>query len=73
MRGDEVQVLPGTPGPTLTGVLEALTPAERAALVPHLLGGTSAEWLSLTLTEYGHRISATTIKTYRRSLNATAG
>lgn len=73
MSGAEKPTLPGTPGPTLQGLLNALLPPERAALEAHLLGGTSAEWLSLVLTNYGHRISATTIKTYRRSLSATAG
>lgn len=60
--------LPGTPGPVLAGVWEALSPAEQAALRDHLLGSTSADWLSLTVQAHGHRLSATTIRTYRRSL-----
>lgn len=42
------------------------------ALVEHLLGGTSAEWLAKTLTSNGHRIGATTIKSYRRDIAASA-
>jgi hypothetical protein len=61
--------LPGTPGPRLQAVYEALEPAERAALHNHLVGGTSAEWLASTLQRRGHQIGATAIKTWRRSLN----
>lgn len=39
-------------------------------VVEHLLGGTSAEWLAKTLSQNGHRIGATTIKSYRRDIAA---
>lgn len=61
-------LLPGAPPPLLAAVWEALTAEERAALLPHLLGPTSAEWLAGTLNGCGFSISATTIRTYRRSL-----
>lgn len=60
--------LPGTPPPTLAGVWGDLTGQERALLRQHLMGGTSAEWLADTLREFGYTISATTIRSYRRSL-----
>lgn len=60
--------LPGTPGPAVAGVWGSLVAEEREALLPHLLGGTSAEWLSLTLRDLGIPLSATSIRTYRRSL-----
>lgn len=62
------QPLPGTPGPALSALWGELSGLERDALLPHLLGGTSAEWLSQILREAGRDISATTIRTYRRSL-----
>lgn len=64
--------LPGAPPPRLRAVWESLDPETKAPARDHLLGGTSAEWLALVLTEHGHRIGATTIKTYRRSLHATS-
>lgn len=60
--------LPGTPPPTLQALLSELTAPQRAALVAHLIGGTSADWISNTLRDFGHSVSATTIRTYRRSL-----
>lgn len=69
MSGAETLALPGTPGPTLRAVWESLDPETKAIARDHLLGGTSAEWLALAFTEYGHRIGATTIKAYRRSLH----
>lgn len=60
--------LPGTPGPTLARVWGDLTAQERTLLRAHLLSGTSAEWLADTLCGFGYTISATTIRTYRRSL-----
>lgn len=68
MSGTEELALPGTPGPALRALWESLDPETKAIARDHLLGGTSAEWLSLCFTEHGHRIGATTIKTYRRSL-----
>jgi hypothetical protein len=65
--------LPGTPGPTLIDIWSALTLEERDALVPHLTGQTSADWLSSILRIHGHDVSATTIRTYRRSLRQEGG
>lgn len=65
---DEELTLPGIPGPALDRLWRALTAQERRALKAHLLGTTSAEWLAQTLNTFGHSISATTIRTYRRSL-----
>lgn len=64
----EDDTLPGTPGKAISSVWEALSASERAALLPHLLGGSPADWLARTLTEHGHQIGATTIKDYRRAL-----
>lgn len=65
--------LPGTPGPTLIDIWSALTLEERDALVPHLTGQTSADWLSSILRIHGHDVSATTIRTYRRALRQEGG
>ncbi|MCD2462484.1 hypothetical protein MBT42_02810 [Streptomyces sp. MBT42] len=65
--------LPGDPGPTLTDIYAAMTEGEQAALAPHLLGETSADWLSTTLRRFGHDVSATTIRTYRRALRQEGG
>lgn len=40
------------------------------ALLAHLEGGTSANYLADWLTRAGHPVSATTVKAYRRRLNA---
>jgi hypothetical protein len=50
-----------------------MTLEEREALVPHLLGQTSADWLSSILRIHGHDVSATTIRTYRRALRQEGG
>jgi hypothetical protein len=60
--------LPGNPGPRLTDAVNAMTEVTRAAFLPHLLGETSAEYLADWLTRYGTPVSASTIRTYRRSL-----
>ncbi|QDP44247.1 hypothetical protein KGG70_gp37 [Streptomyces phage Celia] len=60
--------LPGSPGPSLEAIWGALSEAERDALRPHLLGDTSADWLSAVLKKYGREVSASTIRTYRRAL-----
>ncbi|MCX5236263.1 hypothetical protein OG824_13740 [Streptomyces prunicolor] len=65
--------LPGEPGPTLVTIWERLTEGERYALAPHLLGETSADWLSTTLRRFGHDVSATTIRTYRRAIRQEGG
>lgn len=63
-----MSALPGKPGQTLARVWSELSDAQRDALLPHVIGGTSAEWLALELTNAGHRIGATSIKVYRRAL-----
>lgn len=65
---DESLTLPGIPGSTLSAIWRALTATERHAFLPHLIGTTSAEWLSEILYDEGHAVSASTIRTYRRSL-----
>lgn len=60
--------LPGTPPPSLRDVWEILDPATKEPLLAHLTGNTSADWLARTLATYGHRVSATTIRQYRRQL-----
>ncbi|ONI83525.1 hypothetical protein ALI22I_34100 [Saccharothrix sp. ALI-22-I] len=59
--------LPGAPGPTLAALWDGLSPVQRAALRPHLLGNTSADWLTAVLREHGHTVSASTIRNYRRT------
>ncbi|MEU2111494.1 MULTISPECIES: hypothetical protein [Streptomycetaceae] len=60
--------LPGEPGPTLKRLYEELEPDVRETLVVRLLDGSSAERLALVLRRHGHTVSASTIRTYRRSL-----
>ncbi|MFF4244280.1 hypothetical protein ACFYY2_07370 [Streptomyces sp. NPDC001822] len=62
------EALPGEPGPTLKRLYEELEPDARETLVVRLLGGSSAERLALVLRRHGHTVSASTIRTYRRSL-----
>lgn len=59
--------LPGSPGPKIRAAFEAMSEAERKAFIDHLINTTSAEWLSKVLTDHGHPISASSIRTYRRS------
>jgi len=70
----ESPTLPGTPGKALTAIWNRLTATDRNALLPHLIGSTPAEWLASVLSDKGYAISASTIRTYRRSLrqNGTA-
>src|SRR4051812_48807863 len=65
--------LPGTPGPAVAGVWGQLVAQEREALLPHLTGSSSADWLSSVLREVGLPLSATSIRSYRRSLREQAG
>lgn len=65
--------LPGEPGPTLFDIYAAMTEEEQEAFAPHLLGQTSADWLASILRIHGHDVSATTIRTYRRSLRQEGG
>ncbi|WP_243469279.1 hypothetical protein [Streptomyces cinnamoneus] len=60
--------LPGTPGPRLQSIWETLNGPEREAFERHLLQDTAAEDLVWILGRYGHRVSASTIRTYRRRL-----
>ncbi|MYT31772.1 MULTISPECIES: hypothetical protein [unclassified Streptomyces] len=60
--------LPGNPGPRLVGIWAALDPDEREVFERHLLQGTAAEQLVWVLARYGHHVSASTIRTYRRRL-----
>lgn len=54
--------------PVLEAVYGALSPATARLLTKHLLGGTSADWLAKTLRDEGFSVSASSIRTYRRSL-----
>lgn len=62
------EALPGQPGPTLQRIYDELEPDERESVVIRLLDGSSAERLALVLRKHGHHVSASTIRTYRRSL-----
>ncbi|GGU77383.1 hypothetical protein GCM10010211_49130 [Streptomyces albospinus] len=64
--------LPGTPGPRLQAIWEALDEREREAFERHLLQDTAAEDLVWILSRFGHRVSASTIRTYRRRLRQEA-
>ena len=55
-------------GSRLEAIYGSLEAGERAALLAHLLGGTSAEWLAQTLTECGHPIGRSSIKRTRQKL-----
>jgi hypothetical protein len=48
--------------------LEGVGGEAREAFLAHLLGGTSAAWLSDWLSRAGHPVSATTIKDYRKKV-----
>ena len=61
-------VLPGRPGKRLHTAVDAMTETTRAAFLHHLLGDTSAEYLADWLARSGTPVSASTIRTYRRSL-----
>ncbi|AFU62021.1 hypothetical protein SEA_BROPLEASE_43 [Streptomyces phage BroPlease] len=61
--------LPGRPGPRLEAIHAALADEEKAALVQALVeSATPAEVISAILAQNGHPVSASTIRTYRRSL-----
>ena len=60
--------LPGQPGPKLRDAWDGMNAAERVAFMPHILGTTSAEYLADWLSRAGWPVSASTIRTYRRSL-----
>ncbi|XVV02739.1 hypothetical protein ACQPW3_36115 [Actinosynnema sp. CA-248983] len=65
--------LPGKPGPTLRALWDGLTSDQRTALRPHLLGDTSADWLTAVLREHGLTVSASTIRNYRRATRQKGG
>ncbi len=60
--------LPGIPGPKIRDAWDRMDERRRAAFRPRLLGSTSAEYLADWLTRAGTPVSASTIRTYRRSL-----
>lgn len=60
--------LPGTVPPKIRETWAQLSTVEQRALLPHLLGGTSADYLAGWLNRNGTPVGATTIKGYRRSL-----
>ncbi|MFI5863589.1 hypothetical protein [Streptomyces sp. NPDC051546] len=61
--------LPGRPGSRLEGIHAALADDEKEALVYGLVESTTpAEVISAILAQNGYAVSASTIRTYRRSL-----
>lgn len=60
--------LPGSAPPVLAMALAKHDPERRQAFIAHLLGGTSADYLSDWLTRAGTPVAATTIKKYRSTL-----
>lgn len=60
--------LPGTASPKLTAAIDTMDDPTRDAFRTHLLADTSAEYLARWLARNGTPVSASTIRTYRRSL-----
>ncbi|MET8111153.1 hypothetical protein [Streptomyces prasinus] len=61
--------LPGRPGPRLGAIHASLEDEEKAALVQALVESpTPAETIAAILARNGYAVSASTIRTYRRSL-----
>jgi hypothetical protein len=60
--------LPGNHGPRLRTAVDAMSESTRRAFLAHLIGATSAEYLADWLTRAGTPISASTLRTYRRTL-----
>lgn len=56
--------------PSLQSAIANLTADRRAAFLEHLEGGTSADYLADWLKRAGHKVSATTIRTFRRKAAA---
>lgn len=58
----------------ITGVLsehlQSMPQRERELVLGHLRGGTSATWLSQTLSRHGYAVSATTLKEQRAKLRS---
>lgn len=65
--------LPGNPGGRLRAAYDAMSTDTREAFRRHLVGDTSAEYLADWLARYGTPASASTIRTYRRSLRQAGG
>ncbi|GIF02249.1 hypothetical protein [Paractinoplanes rishiriensis] len=65
--------LPGNPGPRLQAAVDAMTDATRHAFLTHLIATTSAEYLADWLKRAGTPVSASTIRTYRRTLRPHEG
>lgn len=61
--------LPEPVPPVIARALDRLTPTERE-LVEHAIedGYATAELIAIALTEAGHPVSATTVRTYRRTI-----
>jgi hypothetical protein len=65
--------LPGIPGRKIRDAWAGMDKAKRDAFRPHLLGSTSAEYLADWLARNGTPVSASSIRTYRRSLRKPKG
>ena len=55
-------------GRKMEAAIDALPLKARITLLAHIEGGTSAEYIAGWLTRFGHPVSATTVKAYRRRL-----
>lgn len=55
-------------GTSLLAAMDMMDAETRAAFRKHLEGGTSADYLADWLKRFGHPVSATTIRTYRRAV-----
>ena len=53
-------------------IISDVSEREGDAIIEHLLGGTSAAWLSKTLTEHGHPVGKTAVKDQRARLRKDA-
>lgn len=72
MTAKSIEALPGTVPPVLREALSRHDAERRKALIEHLLGGTSADYLAGWLKRAGTPVGPTTIKAYRRSLREAA-
>jgi hypothetical protein len=61
--------LPGTAGPRLAVAVDTMDDRTREVFLTHLFSDTSAEYLASWHTRSGTPVSASTIRTYRRSLH----
>ena len=60
--------LPGSPPKSLRDAYEALSLERKEAAAPHLLNGTSSEYLAGWFKRAGLSVSSRTIRRYRQSL-----